>query len=195
MLLPLRSFLLCGLMGLCLVLGPAQHTLAAEKGAPGAKKVPTTIQSNRMEYDSTAQTVLFSGNVHVKRPDFELWAEKMTVYLEKSGANGVASEGVGSQGMEAGDIDRIVAEKKVRLKSADREGSCDKATYYAKEDKFVMEGSPRLWDNKQSSITGGLITHYLSTNKSEVQRNVGVTFYAPDKTDGPTIPLTDGLSQ
>ncbi len=90
--------------------------------------------------------------------------------------------------MEAGDIDRIVAEKNVRLKSEDREGTCNKATYYAKDDKFVMEGSPRLWDNKQSTITGGTVVHYLSTNKSEVLNNAGITFYAPDKTDSPTPP-------
>lgn len=161
--------------------------LAAEK--KGTKKIPTTIQSHRMEYDANAQTVLFSGNVHVKRTDFELWAEKMTVYLEKSGQKS-ASEEEGTQGgMEAGDINRITAENNVRLKSQGREGSCQKATYYAREDKFVMEGSPRLWDSKQSTITGGTIVHYLSANRSEVLNSAGVTFYAPDKTDSPA-PLT-----
>lgn len=150
------------------------------------KRVPTTIQSGRMNYDANAQTVVFIGNVHVTRPDFELWSDKMTVYLENSG-NAGATEGV-AQGMEAGDINRIVAEKNVRLKSEDREGVCNKATYYAKDDRFVMEGSPRLWDSKQSTITGGTIIHYLSSNKSEVVNNAGVTFYAPDKSDSPTPP-------
>lgn len=156
----------------------------AAQAAP--KNVPTTIQSGRMEYDSNAQTVLFIGSVYVKRPDFELWADKMTVYLEKTGSG--ASDNPAAQGMEAGDIDRIVAEKNVRLKSEDREGTCNKATYYAKDDKFVMEGSPRLWDSKQSTITGGTVVHHLSTNKSEVLNNAGITFYAPDKTDSPTPP-------
>lgn len=156
--------------------------------APAApKKVPTTIVSGRMEYDANAQTVVFIDKVHVTRPDFELWADRMTVYLENSGDAGGA-EGGAAQGMEGGDINRIVAEKNVRLKSEDREGTCDKATYYAKEDKFVMEGSPRLWDNKQSTITGGTVVHYLGTNKSEVLNNAGITFYAPDKTDSPSVP-------
>ena len=85
--------------------------------------------------------------------------------------------------MEAGDIDRIVAEKNVRMKSEERHGSCNKATYYAKDDKFVMEGNPLLWDNKKSTISGGTIVHFLSTNKSEVQNSAGFTFYAPDKTE------------
>lgn len=156
--------------------------LAAQNGAP--KKVPTTINSGRMDYDANAQTVLFSGSVHVKRPDFELWSDKMTVYLDGSGAAQSENSNLGGAGMEAGDIDRIVAEGNVRMKSEDRQGTCKKATYYAKEDRFVMEGSPMLKDNKQSTITGSAIVHYFSTNRSEVQSNAGVTFYAPDKTEG-----------
>lgn len=171
---------LCILVFLCSC-GPA---LAAQAAAE--KKVPTTIQSGRMDYDANAQIVIFTGAVYVKRPDFELWADKMTVYLEKSNKSD-AQEGA-SQGMEAGDIDRIVAEKNVRLKSEGRDGSCNKATYYAKADKFVMEGSPKLWDSKQSTITGGTIVHHLGTNKSEVLNSAGITFYAPDNTDSPSPP-------
>ena len=152
--------------------------------APAAtKNVPTTIKSGKMEYDANTQIVVFLGNVYVKRPDFELWADKMTVYLDKSKQADQTGGGLGGQGMEAGDIDRIVAEKNVRLKSEERHGSCNKATYYAKEDKFVMEGNPLLWDNKKSTISGGTIVHFLSTNKSEVQNSAGITFYAPDKTE------------
>lgn len=160
--------------------------LAAEKAAQ--KKVPTTITSGSMEYDANGQTVVFLGKVYVKRVDFELWADKMTVYLDKSG-KGVASGDAG--GMEAGDIDRIVAEKNVRMKSEDKEGTCKKATYYAKQDKFVMEGSPVLRDSKQSTISGGSIVHYLSTNRSQVVDGTA-TFYAPDKTERLTPDLSGG---
>lgn len=164
------------------------HCWAAEAGAP--KKVPTTINSGRMDYDANAQTVLFSGNVHVKRPDFELWSDKMTVYLDKSGGDSAASEDLSSTGMEAGDIDRIVAEGNVRMKSENRKGTCKKATYYTKTDRFVMEGSPVLMDDKQSTISGGTIVHYFGTNRSEVLRGAGVTFYAPDKTEESRKPGT-----
>lgn len=180
-----RSFILA--LVIMSLFAHAGLVFAAEKRS--AKKIPTSIQSSRMEYDANAQTVLFSGNVHVKRTDFELWAEKMTVYLEKSGQKNTGEGEENQGGMEAGDINRITAEKNVRMKSEGREGTCQKATYYAKEDKFVMEGAPRLWDSKQSTITGGTIVHYLSSNRSEVLNSAGVTFYAPDKTDSPT-PLT-----
>lgn len=177
------------LLVFCFCCAAAGQTLAAEN----VKKVPTTINSRRMDYDANANTVLFTGDVHVKRPDFELWADKMTVYLEKSG-NGAVSEDMAT-GMQGGEIDHIVAENNVRLKSQGREGSCSKATYYAKDDRFVMQGSPKLWDNKQSTITGGTIIHHLGSNKSEVLSNAGVTFYAPDKTDSPAPPTIAPVPQ
>jgi lipopolysaccharide export system protein LptA len=154
---------------------------AAQK-AP-ARNLPTTITSGSMEYDANGQTVVFIGKVHVKRTDFELWADKMTVYLDKSGRPVASGENSPTGGMEAGDIDRIVAEKNVRMTSNDKEGTCNKVTYYAKEDKFVMEGSPVLRDQKKSTITGGTVVHYLSANRSQVLDGGGVTFYAPDRTE------------
>lgn len=151
--------------------------------APAQKQVPTNIKSAQMEYDADRQVVIFTGKVYVKRPDFELWSEKMTVYLDKTASSQNEQQNASEVGgMQAGDIDRIVAEKNVRMKSEDKDGTCNKATYFAKEDKFVMEGSPVLRDSKQSTVTGGTVVHYLSRNHSEVLNGADVTFYAPDNT-------------
>ena len=170
----------CALLLFSLILS-GQAVAAAPTGQGAPKKIPTTITSGRMDYDANGQTVVFLGDVHVKRPDFELWSEKMTVYLDKSNKQS-SSEGQ-TAGMEAGNIDHIVAEKNVRLKSENNSGTCDKATYYAKEDKFVMEGNPILRDNKQSTVKGSTIIHYLSTNRSQVMRGTA-TFYSEDRTEG-----------
>jgi lipopolysaccharide export system protein LptA len=117
----------------------------------------------------------------------------MTVYLDKSGKKPTDAD---AQGMEAGEIDRIVAEGNVRMKSDGRRGTCERATYFARQDKFVMEGAPRLQDSKQSVITGSTIVHYFSNNHSEVLSNAGVIFYTPEKTDntGPKsmLPASNG---
>ncbi|MDR1490048.1 MAG: LptA/OstA family protein [Desulfovibrio sp.] len=162
---------------LAIVLISACPGFAANTG----NRIATLITSSRMDYDATAQTVLFSGNVHVTRPDFELWSDKMTVYLEKSSKTQAVPE---SGGMEAGDIDRIVAEGSVRMHSDKKRGTCDKATYYSKNEHFVMEGSPELRDERQSVITGGTIVHNFATNHSEVLNASKVVFYTPDKKEG-----------
>lgn len=161
---------------------PARESAVAEKSAPGTQKVPTNITASRMEYDADGQTLLFTGDVHVQRPDFELWSDKMTVYLDKKEQGGDAADGLG--GMEAGNVDHIVAEDNVRMKSKDKSGTSQKATYYAKTDKFVMEGSPVLKDANQSVVKGHTITHFFSTNRSTVSRP-DIIFYAPDKSGDP----------
>lgn len=162
----------------CAVLYPGVTAQAAAASKAASGKVPTNITAARLDYNANTQIVVFSGNVHVKRPDFELWAAKMTIYLDKSGKPaGDADTTTGS--MQAGDIDRIVAEKDVRMKSDTKQGKCDKATYFAKEDKFVMEGKPVLTDADKSQIIGSKIIHYMNSNRSEVL-GAEAMFYTPD---------------
>ena len=170
-------FLFCVAVPLC---------SAAER--TDGKRVPTSIRADHMDYDADKQTVVFGGNVYVKRPDFELWSAKLVVYLDKAGKKSEDAENGGAVGMQAGNVDRIVAEKDVRMKSNDKEGTCQKATYYAKTDKVVMEGNPVLKNNKdQSTMKGSVITHYLKANRSEVQRPEA-TFFTQDKTENSLSP-------
>ncbi len=184
------TYLRSCLFGVCFALYtaflPVSVTAAATQQAE-AKKVPTAIKADRMEYNADGQVVVFNGNVYVKRPDFELWSVKLTVYLDKSGKKSDETEAAGAAGMQAGDIDRIVAEKDVRMKSNEKEGTCQKATYYVKTDKFVMEGSPLLKDKDKNNIGGTVITHYLKANRSDVQKPIA-TFYTQDKTENSLEP-------
>jgi lipopolysaccharide export system protein LptA len=166
-----------GLLVLCLFLLPPESS-AAPRSKTG---VPTTIYSNSMEYSATGQTVIFLDNVHVIRPDFELWTKKLTVYLKKKSAETASSSASG--GMDAGDMDRLVAEGAVRLKSEDRLGQCEKATYFVDSDKVVMEGSPVLKD-PDTTIQGSIITHFLEANRTQVGGAVSATFQTPDRTPG-----------
>ena len=179
-----RFFLSCLLSAAVFFLAAHTQVFAASPVADKSKagKVPTSITAGGMEYNAEAQVVVFRGKVHVKRPDFDLWAEKMTIYLDKSSKSQTSSD-IGAGGMQAGEIDRIVAEKNVRMKSDDKEGTCEKATYFAKEDKFVMEGSPVLRDKGKNTISGRTVVHYLGSNRSEVQGGVAATFFTPDNTD------------
>ncbi len=143
-------------------------------------KVPTSIRADGMEYNAGAQTVIFKGKVHVSRTDLELWADAITVYMKKSAEKAQHASAAGD--MAAGDIDRIVATGDVRMKSDNKTGQCQKATYYAKTGKFVMEGSPVLREG-ENSIRGATIVHYMTENRTEVQQGVQAEFLAPDRTD------------
>jgi lipopolysaccharide export system protein LptA len=164
---------------LCLILPEALAAPVRSKTG-----VPTTIQSASMEYSATGQTVVFLGDVHVTRPDFELWSKKLTIYLKKKDTSTTSSSAAG--GMEAGDVDHFVAEGAVRLKSEDRSGECEKATYFVDTDKVVMEGSPVLRD-PDTTIRGTVITHFLEENRTQVGGVVHATFQAPDRTGPATV--------
>ncbi len=163
----------------------AGSAFAAEQPAGS---VPTNINAARMDYNADKQTVTFSGSVHVKRPDFQLWSDKLTVYLERNPGEAKSSD---VEGMQAGRIDRIVASGNVRMKSEDKEGTCGKATYYAAKDLFVMEEKPVL-RQKDNRIEGETISHYMKAGRSDVTRP-NATFSAPDNTNGgnPLLPNKD----
>ncbi len=169
--------------------------LAGTAHAAETKTIPTNINAAHMEYDADKQTVVFSGSVHVTRPDFELWSDKLTVYLDKSGAatSSASSNSTGMAGMQAGRIDHIVALGNVRMKNQDKEGTCGKATYYTAKDLFVMEDNPVL-RQKDNVIRGATISHFMKTGRSEVSRP-NATFSAPDRTgsgsDSPLNQLQD----
>ncbi len=164
---------------------------AAFAAAPKADgQVPTNITAERMQYDAANQRVIFEGNVHVKRPDFELWSAKLTVFLEKTkgprtsehSANATASS-MGAMGMDAGNLERIVAEKNVRMKQETKMGTCGKATYTASDGKVVMEDEPVIVDGS-NRIAGKVIHFYTRDNRSEVIGGVQAAFTTSDKQDG-----------
>jgi lipopolysaccharide export system protein LptA len=146
--------------------------------------VPTTIQAERMRYDSDGQKVVFDGNVHVKRPDFDLWAAQLTVFLDrtKSGSKSAnATGGMGGMGMDAGSVNRIVAEKNVRIQQDHKVGTCGKATYTVSDGKVVMEQQPLLVDGS-NTIEGRIINFYTRDSRSEVIDGVRATFVTPGNT-------------
>lgn len=169
------------LVSCCVICVTVTLSCAVEAaGRAENQKMPTSIKADRMEYDADGQTVVFNGNVYVVRPDFEIWSAKLTVYLDKASKKNSESEIGGAGGMQAGSVERIVAEKDVRMKSNGKEGSCQKATYYAKTEKLVMEGKPALKDKDRGNINGTIITHDLKSNRSEVQNPIA-TFFTLDK--------------
>lgn len=177
-----------------LLLAVPAAALAVE---PKNGQATTNIQADRMQYDAANQQVIFDGNVHVTRPDFELWGTKLTVYLEKNGraakpsaASGNSSNpGVGGMGMSAGDINRIVAEKNVRMRQDTKVGTCGKATYTLADAKLVMEDNPLIVDGS-NRIAGKVINFYTRDNRSEVIGGVKAAFVTTDGKEGqnPLLP-------
>ncbi|MEG2140760.1 MAG: lipopolysaccharide transport periplasmic protein LptA [Bilophila sp.] len=152
---------------------PVSTVWAAPKTTPPKpdKNLETRITSDQLTYLAEKQRIVFEKNVHVQRPDFKLWADRLTVYLKppKEGqAQKNASKGGLPEGMAAGDVDRIVAEHQVRMESEGRIGTSDKATYTLDDGVVLMEGNPRLTDG-DNTVTGETIRYFTEENRSEVK--------------------------
>ncbi len=149
----------------------------AKPSAPAAKDVPTRITSEKMVYTADRQQIVFSGNVKVVRPDFTLTSAQLNVYL----AGGGATAPTDSLGLDGSKVDKIVAEKNVRIKmEGERQGECEKATYTMKNSAIVMEGNPVLSEGK-NVVRGEKITFFTRENRMAIDGRVAVDFVTEDK--------------
>ncbi len=163
-----KLFLGITMLSLGLLCSASLHAAPMTPPKP-AKDVETRITSDQLTYEAEKHLVVFDKNVHVKRPDFELWADRINVYLKpaKNGAKEGGEKGGMPAGMASGDVDRIVAERNVRMKSENRNGTCAKATYTMDNGVLLMEGDPRLTDG-ENTVTGETIKYFTEENRSEV---------------------------
>lgn len=184
-----------------LLLFMSAPVLAADAGSakpgPVRRDVPTAVKSDRMQYDAKGQVVVFEGTVYVQRPDFEMWAERITLHLKKKAAKPDKPENAGDGamgGMDAGEIDRIVAERNVRMKRDNRTGECSKATYTVDNGVMVMEGNPILREG-DNTIRGEVITFYTRENRSEVRGSSSSRVQAVFTSSGDVNPLGEAKGE
>lgn len=164
---PLSALLAAALITTCIP--------AAADAAPPARKpmrpntdVETRITADKLTYQAEKRQVVFDGNVHVSRPDFDLRSTRLTVYMKPAKAQKNGTSGSAPAGLATGDVDRLVAQGHVVMTEPEgRSGTSDKATYTADDGVLLMEGSPRLTDG-ENTITGETIRYYTQENRSEV---------------------------
>lgn len=161
-------------------------TSARAQGGNLAKRdVPTDVSASRMTYDAGKQQVVFEGGVKVVRPDFELDANRLTIYLKSKpkAAADSSKEDDPLAGMSGGDIDRLVAQGNVQMRKDGRTGDCGQATYYLDRELLVMEQNPVLRDG-ENNIRGQVINFYVAENRSEVIGGKGAPVRATFKSSG-----------
>ncbi|WP_035586799.1 lipopolysaccharide transport periplasmic protein LptA [Hippea jasoniae] len=107
-------------------------------------RLPVHITANKLEAFDKKGLYIFSGNVVVVRGDTTLKADKMKVY----------------KNLKNGDISKIVCIGHVVITKQDKKAVANRATYFAAEDKVVLEGNAHVYSNK-NSISSDLIVYYL----------------------------------
>lgn len=122
----------------------------------------TEIFSDRLVYDEDRALAEFDGNVRMRDPRASMNSGKIRLYLK-----------------ENAEIDWIEALSEVIIQSDDRKALADRATYYADEDRFVLEGDPKVKVGR-NIMTGDRITFWRATQRMVCEPNARVLLY-PDE--------------
>lgn len=164
----LSSLLAAALITTCIPATADAATPARNKPLRPGTDTETRITANKLTYQAEKRQVVFEGNVHVTRPDFDLRSARLTVYMKPANAPKNGASGSVPAGLATGDVDRLVAQGNVVMTEPEgRSGTSDKATYTTDDGVLLMEGSPRLTDG-ENTITGETIRYYTQENRSEV---------------------------
>ena len=157
------------------VLAPA---LAADNGVDLDR---TRITSDKVIYSGGQETIVFQGNVRVRRSDFDLWCRRMTVHLARNGSGREGPRGSG----DASDFEKIVAEENVRLRMENRNATCRKAIYRSAKETIILLGDVRLRQGR-NRIRGQEVRMDMARNTTEILGSgagqVEATFYSRNET-------------
>jgi lipopolysaccharide export system protein LptA len=142
--------------------------LEVQLGAGWADETPagsgdtTEIRGTRLVYDEKAAMASFSGNVRLRNPKAAMNCDEVVLHLK-----------------ENNEIDWIEAFSEVIIQSDDRKALADKAIYYADEQKFVLEGDPKVKQG-QHIMAGERIVFWHGDRRMVCEPNARVLLY-PDE--------------
>lgn len=127
---------------------------------------PVNINADSLEYDNSANRILFDGNVVARQGDIVMFADKMDVLYN-----------------DEGEIRTIASKGNVKVIQGERILTGDKIIFFNQEQKIVVTGNPRVWQG-DNVIQGKKITVFLKEDRIVIEGGpdgrVNATIY-PEK--------------
>lgn len=177
-----------------LVLGaaPALAQSSATSQMPGLKlsgDQPIQIESDKLEVRQADSMAIFSGNVTVNQGPTLLKAGKMTVYYVKD-ANAPKGTAANASAMTgAANIDHLVVENKVYIKSNDQIATGDTGKFDMKTQVMVLEGKEVVLSQGDNVLQGCKLTVQMKSGLGNVDGCPRVIMsIKPQKQQGATNP-------
>jgi len=161
---------------------PAQKPNAAKGATAAEEPIITEIYADKTVFDSAKSIGVFTGNIVVTDPRFNIQGDKLTVFISKKQSEGFEKAIVeGNVGVvrdrpstTGGPPDHMV-------------GRSDKAVYTAKDGRFELTGNPRVQQGLNTHVatspdtvmilneTGQLETHGPSRTEIRQESNAEKT--------------------
>ncbi len=121
-----------------------------------AADAPISVSADRLEANETLREVRFVGNVVARQGELAIYARELAIYYQAKGR----------------DIDRVEALGEVRIVQGTRVATGQKASFFNRERKIVLTGSPRVYQG-DDFVEGEEIVVMLDEEKSIVKGNQG----------------------
>lgn len=169
-----KSAWLLGAASALLLLGTANSFAqsSASSQIPGLKlsgDQPIQIESDKLEVRQNESMAVFSGNVTVNQGPTLLKSGKMTVYYVKD-ANAPKGAAAGASAMTgAANIDHLVVENKVYIKSNDQIATGDTGTFDMKTQVLVLKGKEVVLSQGDNVLKGCKLTVQMKSGLGNVE--------------------------
>lgn len=117
-------------------------------------KGPIVITSETLSADNKSRTALFEGSVVAKTKDMTLYSDRMLVYYAE----------------KTGNVTKIDAEGRVKLVRKDLIVTSKAANYFAEEEKIIFTGEPKAVE-RGNVVTGTKMTYLMKEDRFIVENS------------------------
>ncbi len=143
---------------------------------PAKQSGPTLwkIHAPALTYWGDQGMAHLEGGVLASSDQGTLHSQTLDVYLRQPPAKPPRQEStkasankapVSGEGIDGGQLDRVVARGGVVVEQGDRRGMAEQAEYTASDGKFVLSGGePRVTDGSNNTATGSSLTFYVASD-------------------------------
>jgi len=136
---------------------PAASPAPSTTGGEARNSQPVTVDAEKMERFGKESLTIFTGNVIARQSNNVQYADRMEVYFDEKEDR----------------ILRTVSTGNVRIITSDcRTGTARRAEYYDLEQRIVLIGNARVWQ-QDNVVSGETITIYISQDRAVAQAGKG----------------------
>lgn len=119
------------------------------------ERVSTVATADALEYEEETRRLRYDTNAHVNGPQGDVSAGRIELYLTEDG----------------GGLERAEALDAVTMQDTTRRATGTRMTYFARDGRYVMSGSPVVIVEECRETTGKTLTFYRSTDTITVDGN------------------------
>jgi lipopolysaccharide export system protein LptA len=163
----MRPFLIAlGALVAMVVATPAAHAQLSESGGP------VSYSANNLEYFDTDRRLVLTGDVDIVQNDARLRADKITLYFSPAAAGAQPQSHAPTQGLGAGDIQRMLAEGDVYYVRPQQSARGDHADYEVAQDSVTFSGNVVVASD-ENVIRGETLVLHIGTRQTTIAPTPG----------------------